>query len=68
MLRKKKTEGKLRRARLDIIDGDDHEDLSSDPIAAALEERKRKQGNSRLQLLTTSVVSVVKLIKMTLMS
>lgn len=50
MLRKKKTEGKLRRARLDLVDGEDHEDLSADPISAALEERKRKQGNSRVQL------------------
>lgn len=50
MLRKKKTEGKLRRARLDIADGEEHEDSSSGPITAALEERKRKQGNSRLQL------------------
>ncbi|BDA46282.1 hypothetical protein COCOBI_08-3740 [Coccomyxa sp. Obi] len=43
MLRKKKTEGKLRRARLDIVDGEDHEDSSLDPITAALEERQRKQ-------------------------
>ncbi len=55
MLRKKKTEGKLRRARLDIVDDKDQEDSSLDPITAALQERKRKQGDSRLQLLSTPV-------------
>ena len=46
MLRKKKSEGTARRARLDIVnaDTDSADDSTSDPIAAALEERKKKQG------------------------
>jgi len=41
MLRKKKGEGTSRRARLDIEDIDG---ATFDPVAAALEDRKKKQG------------------------
>lgn len=46
MLHKKKSEGTTRRARLDIVNTDsgDADGSSSDTIAAALEERKKKQG------------------------
>ncbi len=44
MLRKKKSEGNPRKARLDIVNAEDSEDAPFDPIAAALEERKKKQG------------------------
>lgn len=51
MLRKKKGEGTSRRARLDIEDGDG---TAYDPIAAALEDRKKKQGTKSNFSLSTA--------------
>ena len=50
MLRKKKGEALNRRARLDVHETGAEEELSNDPIAAALAARKQRLGDSSLSL------------------
>lgn len=48
MFRKKKGEALNRKARLDVHDALGEDDLSNDPIAAALAARKQRRGGAML--------------------